>query len=274
VKFPTYLTVEAVPITKNVTFLISTIIFQAVGFYVWPSIMQYVFSAKSEKTIRHNQCIMPVYMLMYVFLVTAAFFTLVTVPGLKNPDDAFMGMIVRNVPSWLVGVVAAGGALTCILVLADVSLAVGGIVSRNIVGIFKPDLASNRLVRWTRFSTALFLAISVCLTIFFPRLLLGLITISYFGITQIFPGIVATIVWKRATKWGVAAGMIVGVFCVFLFNTIHVVTYGINKGLLSVVINAAVMVVVTLMTKPDAVAIERFMLTVKSDLRSLWPAKR
>ena len=96
VKFPTYLTVVAVPIDKHVTFLISTIIFQAVGFYSWPSIMQYVFSAKSEKTIRHNQCIMPVYMLMYVFLVTAAFFTLVTVPGLKNPDDAFMGMIVRN----------------------------------------------------------------------------------------------------------------------------------------------------------------------------------
>jgi SSS family solute:Na+ symporter len=268
VKFPTYLTVVAVPIDKNVTFLISTILFQAVGFYSWPSIMQYVFSAKSERTIRHNQCIMPLYMLMYVFLVTAAFFTLVTVPGLKNPDDAFMGMIVRNVPSWLVGIVAAGGALTCMLVLADVSLAVGGIVSRNIVGMFKPDFPSDRMVRWTRGSTALFLALSVALTIYFPRLLLGLINISYFGITQIFPGIVATIVWKRATKWGLAAGMIVGVFCVFLFNTINIVTYGINKGLVSVVINAAVMIIVSLMSKPDAVAVERFMLTVKAERHS------
>jgi SSS family solute:Na+ symporter len=268
VKFPTYLTVVAVPITKNVTFLISTILFQAVGFYSWPSIMQYVFSAKSERTIRHNQCIMPLYMLMYVFLVTAAFFTLVTVPGLKNPDDAFMGMIIRNLPGWLVGIVAAGGALTCMLVLADVSLAVGGIVSRNIVGMFMPGLSSKRLVRWTRGSTALFLAISVWLTIFFPRLLLGLINIAYFGITQIFPGIVATILWKRAHKWGIAAGMIVGVFCVFLFNTINIVTFGINKGLVSVVINAVVMVVVSLMCSPDATSMERFMLTVRADRRS------
>jgi SSS family solute:Na+ symporter len=268
VKFPSYLTVVAVPIDKNVTFLISTILFQAVGFYSWPSIMQYVFSAKSERTIRHNQCIMPLYMLMYIFLVTAAFFTLVTVPGLKNPDDAFMGMIVRNVPGWLVGIVAAGGALTCMLVLADVSLAVGGIVSRNIIGMFKPGMSSSSLVRWTRGSTALFLAISVWLTIFFPRLLLGLINIAYFGITQIFPGIVATILWKRAHKWGIAAGMIVGVFCVFLFNTINIVTFGINKGLVSVVINTIVMVVVSLICSPDATSMERFMLTVKSDRRS------
>jgi SSS family solute:Na+ symporter len=211
---------------------------------------------------------MPLYMLMYIFLVTAAFFTLVTVPGLKNPDDAFMGMIVRNVPGWLVGIVAAGGALTCMLVLADVSLAVGGIVSRNIIGMFKPGMSSSSLVRWTRGSTALFLAISVWLTIFFPRLLLGLINIAYFGITQIFPGIVATILWKRAHKWGIAAGMIVGVFCVFLFNTINIVTFGINKGLVSVVINAIVMVVVSLICSPDATSMERFMLTVKSDRRS------
>lgn len=148
-KFPAYLTVATVPVEKNVTFLISTILFQAMGFYCWPFIIQYIFSAKSETVIRRNQCFMPLYMLMYVFLVTAAFFTLVTVPGLKNPDDAFMGMIVRNLPGWLVGIVAAGGALTCLLVLADVSLAVGGIVSRNIIGMFNPGLSSARAVRWT-----------------------------------------------------------------------------------------------------------------------------
>jgi SSS family solute:Na+ symporter len=129
-------------------------------------------------------------------------------------------------------------------------------------------MSSTRLVRWTRASTALFLTGSVLLTIYFPKLLLGLITIAYFGITQIFPGIVATIAWKRATKWGIAAGMIVGVICVFFFNTIQLVTYGINKGLVSVFINAAVMVIVSLMTKPDPVAVERFMLTVKSERRS------
>ncbi len=264
-KFPAYLTVVTVPIEKNVTFLITTILFQAVGFYCWPFIIQYIFSAKSETTIRRNQCFMPLYMLMYVFLVTAAFFTLVTVPGLKNPDDAFMGMIIRNLPGWLVGIVAAGGALTCMLVLADVALAVGGIVSRNIIGMFSPDLSSNTSVRWTRASTAIFLAVSVSLTIFFPRLLLGLINVAYFGVTQFLPGILAIILWKRASKWGIGAGLLAGVFCVFLFNIVNVVPFGINKGMVALLVNAAVMAIVSLMATPDAKAIQKWMLTLKSD---------
>jgi SSS family solute:Na+ symporter len=264
-RFPAYLTVVTVPIEKNVTFLISTIVFQAVGFYCWPFIIQYIFSAKSETTIRRNQCFMPLYMLMYVFLVTAAFFTLVTVPGLKNPDDAFMGMIIRNLPGWLVGIVAAGGALTCMLVLADVALAVGGIVSRNIIGMFSPGLSSNTSVTWTRASTAIFLAVSVSLTIFFPRLLLGLINVAYFGVTQFLPGILAIILWKRASKWGIGAGLVAGVFCVFLFNIVNVVPFGINKGMVALLVNAAVMAIVSLMATPDARAIQKWMLTLKSD---------
>ena len=264
-RFPAYLTVVTVPLDKNVTFLVSTILLQALGFYCWPFGIQYIFSANSERTIRRNQCLMPLYMLMYVFLVTAAFFALVTVPGLKNPDDAFMGMIIRNVPGWLVGIVASGGALTCMLVLADVSLAVGGIVSRNIIGMFNPGLSSSRSVKWTRASTAVFLAVSVSLTIFFPRLLLGLINVAYFGVTQFLPGILAIILWKRASKWGIGAGLVAGVFCVFLFNLVNLVPFGINKGLVALLVNGAVMAIVSFLCSPDTNAVRRWMLTLKAD---------
>jgi solute:Na+ symporter, SSS family len=270
-KFPTYLTVVMVPIDKNVTFLISTILFQAVGFYCWPFIVQYIFSAGSEKIVRHNQCLMPLYMLMYVFLVTAAFFSLVTVSGLKNPDDSFMGMIVQNLPGWLVGIVAAGGALTCMLVLADVSLAVGGIVSRNFIGMFKPDMSSARSVAWTQVATAVFLSVSVILTIFFPFLLLGLINVAYFGVTQFLPGILSIILWKRVSKWGIGAGLVAGVFCVFLFNVVNIVPFGLNKGLIAMLVNAAVMATVSVMSKPDEKAIEKWKLTLKSSPKASSP---
>ena len=148
------------------------------------------------------------------------------------------------------------------LVLADVSLAVGGIVSRNIIGMFNPGLSSGRFVKWTQASTAVFLAVSVSLTIFFPRLLLGLINVAYFGVTQFLPGILAIISWKRASKWGIGAGLLAGVFCVFLFNMVNIVPFGINKGLVALLVNAAVMAIVSLMCNPDARSIDKWMLTL------------
>lgn len=260
-KFPTYLTVVTEPIDKSVTFLISTILFQSIGLYMFPFIFQYIFAAGSERVVRHNACIMPLYMLMYVFLTTAAFYCLVTVSGLKNPDDAFMGMIVKNVPGWVVGICAAGGALTCMLVLADISLSIGGIVSRNIISLIKPDARPEAAVVWARLFIAVFLAVSVSLTIYFPSLLLGLINVAYFGVTQFLPGVLAIIFWKRASKWGIAAGLIVGVCCVFLFGNFSIVPFGLNKGMIALLVNAVVMVTVSLMCAPDERSIERLNLT-------------
>ena len=78
------------PIDKNVTFIMSTILVQSLGLYMFPFIFQYVFSAGSERTVRFNQ------------VINAPVHAHVRVPGhggvllpghragLKNPDDAFM----------------------------------------------------------------------------------------------------------------------------------------------------------------------------------------
>lgn len=260
-KFPTYLTVVTEPLDKNVTFLISTILFQSIGLYMFPFIFQYIFAARSEKVVRYNQVVMPLYMIMYFFLTTAAFYCLVTVPGLKNPDDAFMGMIIQNVPGWVVGVCAAGGALTCILVLADISLSIGGILSRNVIATLKPNARPEAAVIWARSFIAVFLAVSVLLTLYWPYLMLRMINAAYFGVTQFLPGVIAIIFWKRANKWGIAAGLIAGILCVFLFVNVSIVPYGLNKGMVAFLINAVVMVAISLMCSPDERSIEKLNLT-------------
>ncbi len=260
-KFPQYLVVGTVPLQKNVTFLISTIIFQSVGLYMIPFIFQYVFTAGSERVVRRNQMLMPLYMFMYVFLITAAFFCLVTVPGLKNPDDAFMGMIVKHVPGWVVGICAAGGALTCILVLGVVALTIGGLVSKDIFGMFNRSASSAEAVTWTRVITGLSLVVSVLLALYWPLLMLGMINVAYFGYTQFLPGVLAVILWKRVTKWGIGAGLISGVICVFVFNMFNFAPYGVNKGMLALLVNLVVMVIITYMTPFDRRSAERLELT-------------
>lgn len=253
-KFPNHMTVAA----KDVPFSLSTILFQSFGLCMFPFSFQFIFTGKSEETVRRNQLIMPLYMLMYPFLVTAAFFALLTVNNLKKPDEAFMAIIVQNVPGWVVGIVAAGAALTCILVISVVGLAIGGLFSKNVVGYFKPNAKQEDIATWARGITGLSLAASVAMTLLWPTLMLGVINISYFGITQFFPAVVAMLVWKKANKWGVGAGILTGIAAVVLFNMLNFAPYGLNKGLLAMILNTAVMIAVCYATTTDPEAERKF----------------
>ena len=67
-------------------------------------------------------------------------------------------MIVANTSPWIVGVCAAGGALTCMLVLADIALSMGGIITRNNPEHRLPERPQKTTVVWTRLFIAAFLA--------------------------------------------------------------------------------------------------------------------
>lgn len=254
VQFPKHL---IVPESETV-FALSTILFQSVGFYMSAFAMQYLFTGKNEDIVRRNQIIMPLYMLMYPFLITVAFFSLVTTAKLNQADEAFMAVIVQNLPGWVVGVVAAGGALTCILVIAAVGMAIGGIFSKNLVGYFSPKAKPEQVAIWTRMATGVTIAVSVAMTLFWPNLMLGIINITFFGVTQFFPAMLAILFWKRATKWGVAAGLLVGVVAVILFNIVNFAPYGMNKGIPSLILNFITLIVVSYATAADSRAAETF----------------
>ena len=249
--FPDKVVIDAEPITKNATFVFSTIIFQALGFCVTPLQYQFIFTAKSEDTIRRNQIIMPLYMFMYPFLIVAAYFVLVTVPNLNDPDSSFMALAAANLPEWTVGMVAAGGALTCILVIAVSALNLGGIFSRNIWGVFRSSVSQKQAVLVTNMATGASLLISVVLAVMLPNLMLGVINIAYFWATQCFPMALATFFWRGATRTGVFAGLLTGVAAVVVLTETHVTFWGLNQGFVAMILNALVMVTVCLCTNPD-----------------------
>lgn len=253
--FPDKVTVVTEPITKNVTFMISTMVFQAMGLCMFPLTFQFIFTGKSEDTVRRNQIFMPLYMYMYPFLILTAYYVLVTVSDLSNPDEAFMVLIANNLPQWLVGVVAGGGLLTCILVAALCALTVGGLLTQNVIGFFKRDLSSKAAVGITRITTAGALLLSAGLAVFLPSLMLGINNFAYFGFTQIFVPTVAAAFWARSTKQGVIAGLVVGLAVIFILvgGNINLFDLNINKGLIALICNFTVMIIVTFMTQPDEV---------------------
>ena len=118
---------------SQLTFSMSTMLFQSLGFYVMPFAVQVFFTATSPNTIRRTQVAMPLYMLMYPFLVIASYYAISQNLHLASPNEAFFAAAIRLLPGWLLGLVAAGAALSGLLVLTGICLAIGPLVTRNLL---------------------------------------------------------------------------------------------------------------------------------------------
>lgn len=254
-KNPQLLTVTTEPLTAGATFTISTILFQMLGFYVSPTNLQATMASSSAKNLRRNSIIMPMYMIMFPFLVISAYYALVQITGLEKPDYALLAVAVKVLPNWIVGLIAGGAALTAILFMAVAALAISGLFSKNILKVIKPDMSESNLIWGARMMMALSLIVGVLLALFSPGLVANLLALGYFGFTQPLVAILLGFFWKRTTKQGVCAGLIVGIASIFLIGT---VPYAINKGAVALLINLMVTVAVSLVTRQDQQVKDRF----------------
>ncbi|MCF3946888.1 sodium:solute symporter family protein [Acidiphilium sp. AL] len=219
-------------------FAISTIVFQALGFYMFPFAIPNIFTARNEQTIRRTQIFMPLYMLMYPFLVVAAYYALDQHFKLASPNDAFMAAAVNLLPGWLLGLVAAGASLSGLVVLAGLSLAIGPLVSRNLL----PHLSEQRQRSGAQIVIVVYLALSILFTLATPSLMLTLINTAYFGITQFLPGILAIIFFRRVDARAVMAGIIVADALAIGLYLMNVSLDGWNLGFACLLLNIAIVV--------------------------------
>jgi SSS family solute:Na+ symporter len=221
-------------------FAVSTILFQAFGFFLGGT-GQFIFPARSEAAIKSSMTWMPLYMLMYPFLVFASYYAVATIPHLKNPNTVFMVEAVRLLPSALVGVVAAGAGLSGVLVLAAVALSIGAIVSRNLV----PHVPPEAQRRWTVAVIAVFLVAAALITIYAPTLMLTVLNVAYYIWTQFGIGWMLIFFARRVCAEAVAAGIVVGCALAIVFYVAHVTFGGLNIGLVALAANLAVTLAVS-----------------------------
>ncbi len=233
-------------------FAITTIVYQALGFGLSPFGLQALFSGKSEAVVKKSQTLMPLYMLMYPFLVIASYYMLIVAPHLKKPNEVFMIATVHLLPSWAVGAVAAGAVLSAVLVLSMVCLAIGSMVSRNVVVGLNP----KQTRKWTQIVIFFYLMISMAITVLDPKLMLTLINTSYYGTVQLLPGLLAILFARRISATAVGSGIVVGdgLALTMYFAKTHL--FGINVGLLALLTNFFVMYTVSRLTsyEPDNIA--------------------
>ncbi len=182
--------------------------------------------------------------------------TLVPVVSGKAADNVVQVIITKYLPGWfstfaLMGVIAAALSTAAIQLMTSAIL-----VSRDLIhGFFKPDATDRQLIIWTKIAVIGLLILSVLIAFWNPiAMALYLTNIAVPGFAQWAPCLAGGIVWKRGTKQGAIAGVLVGTAMLVVSFILHLPSIVI---IASFIVNALVYVIVSLLTSKPSEHIER-----------------
>lgn len=259
---PGWLTLPHGMAPHGVEWFVGAVVVSGLGFFMWPPSMAAVYSAKSGDALRRNAILLPMYSLMILFVLFAGFAALIAMPGLKGAaaDQAFMLVVRQIYPPWVLGVMAAAGALAALVPVTAQLLAAASIVAKNIVsdvfGACADDRSRTGLTQVLVLAVAL---IALLLWFLLNTYLVNLLLYAYNGVVQFLPGVLFGFGWRRASAWGIGAGIVAGVVVLVLTGAFGLPVFGINPGLAALTVNALVATFVSLTTTaPDASHVEEF----------------
>lgn len=250
-KVPEHMVFPGSTSNLDVLWIMSTLLITALGFYMWPHVFGSAFSAKSDRVIKRNAIIMPLYQIPILLILIVGFTALLVIPGLENGDFAFLALVNKTYPAWFMGFVGAAGAVTAMVPAAILVLFGATLVAKNIyqTGI-NPGAGEDKVMRLSRMMVLAIMTLSLFFALLSPIELVNLLILGYDGVSQFFPGVVFGLFWKRINKtaviWGILTG--VGIVALLIF-TGNDPFYGINAGFVGLLINTVVTVILSLRTK-------------------------
>lgn len=181
--------------------------------------------------------------------------TLVPVVGGKAADNVIQVIITKYLPSWfsafaLMGVIAAALSTASIQLMTSAIL-----VSRDLIhGFLKPDATDRQLITWTKLAVIGLIIVSVGIALWNPMALaLYLTHVAVPGFAQWAPCLAGGLLWKRGTKQGAIAGVLVGTALLIVGFIFHFS----NAIILSFIINALTYIIVSLVTPKPSDYIQR-----------------
>lgn len=133
---------------------------------------------------------------------------------LANPEIA-------NLPSWVIGLIAAGGLAAALSTAAGLLLAISSAISHDLIKkTIKPDITDKGELMAARISMTVAIAVATYLGINPPGFAAQVVAVA-FGIaaSTLFPALMMGIFSKRINSAGATAGMIAGglVTCIYVF---------------------------------------------------------
>lgn len=230
---------------------ISSVLLSGIGFFMGPQSANAIYSARSADTLRRNAMLLPLYQAFLSLMMVAGLSAALIVPGLKGTavDQSFLLVVQHDYPSWILGLVAAAGALAALVPASALLLAGASVITKNVAGdafgIATSDAARTRLTRVLVVVVAL-LALGVWLVA--QRTVVELLLLYYNGITQFAPGAIGAFLWRRMTAWGVASGIAAGLGVALPLAALNIAPWGLNAGIVALAANILVTIAVSYAT--------------------------
>ncbi len=224
------------PTLKGDIFSITTILVQSVGFCLVPQTCAYIFTARSAATVRRAQMTMPLYMVMFPLLTVVAYFALAQSVNLRSANDVFPAVARMLLPAPVLGLVLAGAALSALVVLTGVCLAIGPLVSRNLV----PGLSNDQQRQWSQVVMALYLLLSIAGAATSSQLMVTINNLYYFGMIQFLPGMLGMLFVRRMRPGAIFAGIVAGDAVAIAIYELAVPVAGMNAGFIGLLVNLGI----------------------------------
>jgi len=244
---------KGVAVALGAAWYMTTILLTNIGYWMLPHLFQSTCAAKDIKTIRRNAIFQPLYGLTYFFVFLLGFAAIVAIPAVKDSNAALVTLVATVYPSWFIGLVAAAAMLVAIVPAAVLLLTVGTVFSQNIYLPLVPQARDSQRLLVGRIASVVATLAAAALALHSVSTIVTIILVVYAAIAQIAPGFVLSLLWRRVSAWGVAAGAIIGVVCVTFppaENLLTSISFHGNVGFTAFVVNFIVVVAVSAVTKP------------------------
>ncbi|MGG4265973.1 sodium/proline symporter PutP [Peribacillus simplex] len=200
---------------------------------------------KSARRIGMGWMIFAIVGAMFTGLVAIAYFNLTSSPlGERNAESVFIILAKELFPSLITGFLLAAILAAVMSTIASQLLVSASALTDDFYKQFiRPDASDKELVLVGRFGVLAIAAIALVLAFNPSGTILKLVGYAWAGFGAAFgPVILFSLYWKRMTKWGALAGMIVGTATVIVwemidkFSAVYEIIPGFIAGTIAVVV--------------------------------------
>ncbi len=236
----------------------STALLCGLSMWLWPHGFTATFSAKSERVVRINAGVLPLYQLALVPVIVVGF-TCAAKAGvdptfaasIEKPDHAMLVALAKNFPPWLAGLIGAGGLAASISTASALVLTAANIVSRNVAQKLAPSrITKQGAARMGRWLVPVVMGLALGLALVSPGMLVSLLLTGFSGIGQFVPAVVLGLFARWPTRAGIIVGLISGLVVVAACFVAGIeMPLGMHPGLLGLAVNLGAVIVVSLFTK-------------------------
>ncbi len=233
----------------------SAVAVSAIGFSLWPHYFMKIYTARDIRTLKRSIVFYPTFQIFLLPILFIGFAGVLRYPGVV-PADAILPTILTSLdlPAVVVGLFCAG-ALAASMSTGDalVHAAASILVRDGYKTLWRPDLEAGREAKLIRRLVILIAAVAYAFAVASEISLVKLLLLSYGFVAQIAPLLLATFLWRRATRPGALAGFVAGCAVVVALNLRpEWQLLDLHPGVWGVAVNLLVGTLVSLVTEPPS----------------------